>query len=95
MQSRLTWGVTGPRDVDEGGGYARDAAGYQRAGGARVKSERAEERERNEEERRKRKKESDKKWRERKNRGGQAKLLRPIPKAMLMRSGLSPKQFVA
>ena len=52
----------------------------------RVKSERAEERERNEEERRKRKKESDKKWRERKNRGGQAKLLRPVPKAVLMRS---------
>ena len=52
----------------------------------KIKRERDEDSERNEEDRTKRKKECDKEWRERKNRRGQAKLLRPVPKAVLMRS---------
>ena len=51
-----------------------------------TKRERDEDSERNEGERRKRKKECDKKWLERKNRGGEAKLLKPVPKAVLMKS---------
>ena len=50
----------------------------------KIKKEKDEDSQRNEEDRMKRKKEGDKEWRERKSRRDQTKILKPVPKAVLM-----------
>ena len=56
-----------------------------------IKKEKDEDSWRNEEDRMKRKKEDDTEWRERKSRRDQTKILKPVPKAVLMRSARKDK----